>query len=319
MGPHARAWGSPEHAVTHVVLQIEELSPAAQAFVRARCELVVCSPNDPRFDGELARASALVVRTYTNVDEALLARAPLLRVVGRAGVGLTNIDVAACRARGIEVVHTPDANTQAVAELVLAFVLDSYRPRAFIEKAIDAADWRRVRNELIAPRQVSELHVGILGMGRVGSRVAKLLGAVGSRVSYCDLIDIDTAKRFGATPMSFEQLLSECDVISVHVDDRATNRHIINAVALVNLKPDATFINTSRGMVVDHAALAAWLALHPSGRAILDVHEPEPIAAANPLLGLANAHLTPHIGAATRAAHEAMSWVVRDVVRVLER
>lgn len=301
-----------------VVLQTEELSPAAQAFVREHCELVVCTPSDPAFEAHLARASALVVRTYTIVDEALLSRAPLLRVVGRAGVGLTNIDLAACRARGVEVVHTPDANTQAVAELVLAFVLDSYRPRAFVEKPLEPKDWSRVRNELIAPRQVSELHIGILGLGRVGSRVAKLLGAVGSRVSYCDLLEIAPAKRFGASPARFEQLLSECDVISVHVDDRATNRHIINAAALAHLKPDATFINTSRGMVVDHAALATWLAAHPAARAILDVHEPEPITAANPLLGLTNAHLTPHIGAATRAAHEAMSWVVRDVVRVLD-
>lgn len=305
--------------MSFVVLQTEELSPAAQAFVREHCELVVCAQSDPAFEAQLARASALVVRTYTIVDDALLAKAPLLRVVGRAGVGLTNIDLAACRARGVEVVHAPDANTQAVAELVLAFVLDSYRPRAFIEKAVDAAEWRRARNELIAPRQVSELHVGILGMGRVGSRVAKLLGTVGSRVSYCDLLEIDPAKRFGAAPASFEQLLAECDVISVHVDDRACNRHLINSGALACLKPDATFINTSRGMVVDHAALATWLSAHPAARAILDVHEPEPITAANPLLGLPNAHLTPHIGAATRAAHEAMSWVVRDVVRVLER
>lgn len=301
-----------------VVIQAEELAPAAQAFLRERFELVVCGQGEPRFVQELARASALIVRTYTQVDEVLLAKAPLLRVVARAGVGLTNIDVAACKARGIEVVHTPDANTQAVAELVLAFVLDSYRPRAFVEKALDASDWRRVRNELIAPRQVSELHVGVLGMGRVGSRVAKLLGAVGSRVSYCDLLEIEPARRFGATPTSFEGLLAECDVLSVHVDDRASNRHLINAAALARLKPDATLINTSRGMVVDHEALAAWLIAHRSARAILDVHEPEPITAANPLLGLDNAHLTPHIGAATRAAHEAMSWVVRDVARVLD-
>lgn len=304
--------------MSRVILQTEELSPAAQAFLRERFELVACTPGDPAFDDHLARASALIVRTYTVVDEALLAKAPMLRVVGRAGVGLTNIDLAACRARGVEVVHTPDANTQAVAELVLAFVLDSYRPRAFIEKAIEPAQWRRVRNQLIAPRQVNELHIGIVGLGRVGSRVAKLLTAVGSRVSYCDLLEIDPAKRSGATPTRFEQLMSECDVVSVHVDDRATNRHLVNAAALARLKPDATFINTSRGMVVDHADLAAWLAAHPAARAILDVHEPEPITAANPLLGLANAHLTPHIGAATRAAHEAMSWVVRDVARVID-
>lgn len=300
-----------------VVLQTEELSAAAQAFVRERCELVVCTPAEPRFEAELARASALIVRTYTNVDEALLAKAPLLRVVGRAGVGLTNIDLAACKARGIEVVHTPDANTQAVAELVLAFVLDSYRPRLFLDKAIEPAEWRRVRNELIAPRQVSQLHVGVLGMGRVGSRVAKVMGGVGARVSYCDLLEIDPAKRFGAEPVSFGQLLSECDVVSIHVDDRASNRRLINAEALERLTPDATLINTSRGMVVDHGALAAWLDEHRGARAILDVHEPEPITAGNPLLGLPNAHLSPHIGAATRAAHEAMSWVVRDVVRVL--
>ena len=116
-----------------LVLQTEDLAPAATEFLRERCELVFCpAADDAKFSGLIGRAQGLVVRTYTRVDEALLERAPLLRVVGRAGVGLDAIDVSACRARGVRVVYTPDANSQAVAEYVFALLFDALRPRAFL-------------------------------------------------------------------------------------------------------------------------------------------------------------------------------------------
>ena len=135
---------------------------------------------------------------------------------------------------------------------------------------------------------------------------------------YHDLLDIAPEDRAGAAPVELDALLAECDVLSIHVDGRAGNRGFVDARRLSLLKPDATVINTSRGFVVDNVALAEWLVAHPRGAALLDVHAPEPIAAGCPLLGLRNAYLYPHLAGRTRAGLEAMSWVVRDVVAVLE-
>ena len=301
-----------------LAIQTEHLDDDAIAWMRERCRLERCAPEDPRFPELLESAHALVVRTYTTVDDALLDGAPNLKVVGRAGVGLDNIDVGACRRRNVEVVHTPDANSQAVCELVVAFCLDAHRPRVFIEKSIGVDHWKRLREELRAERQLSEMTMGVVGMGRVGSRVARAASGLGMSVICNDLLELPPERLHGATPVPLDDLLGAADVVTLHVDDRPQNRSLIGPRELALLQPDATLINTSRGFVVDRRALAEWLRKHHGARALLDVHEPEPIERADPLLGVPNAHLTPHIGAATRAAHRAMSWVVRDVWAVLE-
>lgn len=304
--------------MTPLVVIAEELDEACRRWLGERCELAQCPSDDAaRFGPLLERAQGLVVRTYTKVDAALLARAPALRVVGRAGVGIDNIDVSACRARGVEVVYTPDANTRAVVELVTSFMLDALRPRLFLERALDLGAWKRARQELVAPRQLSELTLGVLGLGRVGTGVARVGAALDMRVMFHDLLDLGPDRRAGARAVGLGELLSSADVLSVHVDGRASNRGLLAARELARLKPDALLINTSRGFVIDAPALASWLRSNPGGRAILDVHEPEPFDASYPLLGLPNAHLSPHIGAATARAHANMSWVVRDVWRVL--
>lgn len=304
--------------VRPLVLQTEALDAEARAWLAERTDLRQAPFQDlGALEALLPEARALVVRTYTRVDAALLAQAPHLKVVGRAGVGLDNIDVAACRARGVEVVYTPDANGSAVVELVFAVLLDALRPKLFLEAPLDPAAWAATRKRLTAPRQLEGLTVGILGLGRVGSRIARVAGAFGARTLYTDLKDIPDGLRHGARPVPTSELFASSDVLTVHVDGRASNRGLIDARALAAMKPEVLFINASRGMVVDHAALAAFLRGRPAASAILDVHEPEPIAPDNPLLGLPNAKLMPHIGAATAAAHANMSWVVTDVWRVL--
>jgi phosphoglycerate dehydrogenase-like enzyme len=310
-----------------IVIQTEELSEEAAAWLSARVDLRVCGVDEPAFADLLAEAAGLVVRTYTTVDAALLKRAPKLKVVGRAGVAVDNIDVAACGEREVAVVHTPDANTRAVVELVTAFLLDALRPRLFLEKALGKSEWRRVRSELVAERQACQLTLGVLGFGRIGSKIARVGQALGMRVVYCDVREIPEGERgydavgigeYGrAQPVSFEKLFELSDVVSVHVDNRPENHRIVNLEALKRLPPSAILINTSRGFVVDALSVAAWLRDDPGAQAILDVHDPEPIEADAPLLELENAHLSPHIGAATRLAHANMSWVVRDVWRVL--
>jgi phosphoglycerate dehydrogenase-like enzyme len=300
-----------------LVVQTEELDPVCSAWLGERCELVPCPSEDPGFVPLLARADGLVIRTYTKVDAALLEKAPNLRVVGRAGVGLDNVDIPACKARNVTVLSTPDANTRAVTELVFAFILDALRPRLFLERPLSMPEWKKARKELTATRQLSDLTIGILGLGRVGKSVARIAGAFNMRVLYNDLLDIPEQDRCGATFVPVETLFREADVLTLHPDGRPANRKFVNAGRLDLCKRDVLLINASRGLVVDSIALAAFLWERPEAQALLDVHEPEPFGPDHPLLSVPNAHLAPHIGAATATAHRNMSWVVRDVWRVL--
>jgi phosphoglycerate dehydrogenase-like enzyme len=300
-----------------LVIQTEELDHMAQDFLRQRCDFRVVRWDSPDFPELLPAAEGLVVRTYTRVDGALLDRAPNLRVVGRAGVALDNFDLAACRSRGVQVVHTPEANTSAVVELVTAFMLDAFRPRVFLDKPLEYEAWKALRAELRAERQLGQMTLGVLGMGRIGSGVARVGAALGMRVVYNDLLEIPEGRRFGAVPVPAENLFGMSDVVSLHIDPRPANRLFVAENLLSRMPTGALLINTSRGLVADPVAVANWLSADPTAQAIIDVHEPEPVTADDPLLGLPNAHLSPHIGAATRLAHENMSWVVRDVWRVL--
>lgn len=300
-----------------LVIQTEHLDPGAAAWLAHHVELVKCVETDAAFADLLARADGLVIRTYTVVNEALLARAPRLRVVGRAGVGLDNVDLAACAARGVNVVNTPDANTRAVVEYVFALLLDATRPRRGLEAPLPATEWKALREELKAPRQLCELRLGILGLGRIGTQVARAAAALDIPAQYHDLRTIDPAQRHGAEPVALETLLRTSDVLTIHVDGRKSNRGFMGAPLIEQLKHDVILINTSRGFVIDPHALAAFLIAHPHARALLDVHEPEPIPAHHPLLDLPSVRLTPHIASATVLANRQMSWVVKDVWRVL--
>lgn len=304
--------------VKPLVIQLEELSEAPARWLAERCRVVATDVDSPEFLAAAPEAEALVVRTRTRVDEALLARLPALRVVGRGGVGLDSIDLDACRRRGVTVVSTPDANTQAVVEYVLCLLCDALRPRLFLDRAVDAEEWSDLREEVVGLWQMDELRLGILGLGRIGRRVAQVAGSIGFEVVYNDLLEIPESARHGARPVALEELFSESDVISLHCDGRASNRGFVDSGLISLMRPDVILINTSRGFVVDAAALASFLRANPAAMALLDVHEPEPFPASHPLLGVPNAHLAPHLASRTVHAMEAMSWVVRDVWAVLE-
>lgn len=296
------------------VVITEPLDPAAVAWLAERCEVIQPpAGDDAALADALARADALIVRTYTRVDSALLERAPGLRVVGRAGVGLDNIDECACAARGVAVVHTPDANTRAVTEFVWSLIFSVVRPLEPIRRALPEKDWRSLRDSSLAPRELAGMTLGVLGLGRIGRSVARVGATLMGRAIYHDIRDVPAAERAGAEPVGFEELLAESDVITIHVDGRASNRGLIGAGACDLMKPDVIFINASRGFVVDRPALASFLTLNPAAAALLDVHDPEPIPADDPLLSLANARLYPHLAAATIPSKRAMSGVVEAV------
>jgi phosphoglycerate dehydrogenase-like enzyme len=165
---------------------------------------------------------------------------------------------------------------------------------------------------------LNELRLGILGLGRIGRRVAEVARAIGIDVSYADIREIPEPERAGATRVSTEELFASSDVLSLHIDGRPSNRNYVGAALLNAMPANSLLLNTCRGMVLDSNALAAVLRAHPQRHAVLDVHEPEPFGADYPLLGLPNARLLPHLASRTTSAVESMSWVVKDVVAVLE-
>lgn len=302
-----------------IVIVTEGSDPTPLAWLRERAKVVEAKPDSPEFDAALPGAVGMVVRTYTRVNAEMLARCPKLKVVGRGGVGLENIDVPACRARGVEVVFTPDANTLAVGDFVIGYALQLLRPWAFFrDKVYDPKEFKRIRDTQRGV-QLNELTIGILGMGRVGRRVGRIAAnGFGMRVTYNDLVDVRGKLDFPAEPVDKKALFSGADIVSLHVDMKAGNEKLVGESLLSLMKPTAILINTSRGEVLDDAALAEALRQGRIAGAAIDVFDPEPPKADYPLLGLDNVLLTPHMAARTRTAIENMSWVVRDVVEVLE-
>ena len=303
---------------TPLAVVTEHLSDEATQWLAERCEVLHAGTDDPRFLDAAGAIEALVVRTYTIVDAKLLALLPNLKVVGRAGVGIDNIDLAACKARGVQVVSTPDANTQAVVEYVVCLLCDTLRPRLLLDTAVSKNEWDELRQDVVGIWQMNELVLGVLGLGRIGRRVAEVARAIGFSVIYHDIAEIPEPLRNGAEPVSLAMLFAESDVITLHIDGRPSNNKFVDSALISSLRPDAILINTSRGCVIDEGALAHWLGANPAAAAVLDVHNPEPFNDSNPLLGLPNAHLAPHLASRTMTAMDNMSWVVRDVVEVLE-
>lgn len=302
------------------VLITETLASTAADWLAQHADVVWCSYDSDEFNQQIAEAQALVVRTYTIIDEALLDRAPKLRVIGRAGVGLDNIDLEICKRRGVRVVHTPDANTQAVVEYVLALMLDHYRPRTDLPAHASAEAFHALRKTEVGT-QLDQLTLGIVGFGRIGKRLGKAAHALGINLKVCDLLPEAALREAVDFPFEFvdhQKLYAGSDIVSIHVDGRSENRAMLDAKALAHLRDDCMLINAARGMLVDAPALADWAKAHPQARIILDVHDPEPPLSDYVLYGLPNVRLLPHIASRTHQALDNMSWVVRDVVAVLE-
>ena len=303
------------------VVITETLDQQCADWLAEQCEVVWHQHDQPGLDAQLADADALVVRTYTQVNDALLDQAPNVKVIGRAGVGLDNFDLPACEKRGVRVVYTPDANTQAVVEYVFGLILDHVRPRTRLAPGTDAQTFHALRKTEVGI-ELADLTLGILGMGRIGKRIATVAQAMGINVLGCDVLpEADIRNAIPNVPFDFVDhatLYAKSNILTVHTDGRGGNRHLINAEALGHLRADVLLINAARGMLVDHDALVDWLDKHPEAAVVLDVHDPEPPAEDHPLYDCPNAILLPHLASRTDTALRNMSWVVRDVVAVLQ-
>jgi len=298
-----------------VILVTEPLSERAVAYLREHGRVVQTKAESVA--DEIAAADALVVRTYTQVTSALLDRAPRLKVVGRAGVALENIDVPACKARGIQVVHTPAANTLAVVDYTIGMILQLNRRFWLIARPLTDEEFHEQRKQMYG-RFLSGATLGIVGCGRIGSRVGRAAAALGMKVLYNDIrkIQIDYPAQEADKPT----LYAHSDVITIHTPLTDLTRKFINAGAIARFRQGAQFINAARGQCVDYTALAAAIRSGRLGGAAIDCHDPEPPPPDYPMYGLAehNVILTPHIAARVPAAMEAMCDVVYDVVAVLQ-
>ncbi len=243
---------------------------------------------------------ALIVRSRTKVTAEVLAAGGRLKVVGRAGVGVDNIDVESANQRGIAVLNAPGGNVIAAAELTLGLMLALLRHIAQADASIRRGEWERSRY------QGTELYgktLGLVGAGRIGSEVASRAAAFGMRVLVSDpYLSQERAREIGAELVSLESLLEQADILSVHTPLTEETRGLVGPGELARMKPTAYLINAARGGVVDESALAAALEAGRLAGAALDVFEREPPPGDCPLLKLENVLAVPHLGAATREA-----------------
>ncbi|HEX4859242.1 MAG TPA: hydroxyacid dehydrogenase [Usitatibacteraceae bacterium] len=263
----------------------------------------------------LADAQALIVRNRTQVKGALLDACRQAKVIGRLGVGLDNIDVATCKARGIEVIPATGANALAVAEYVIGTAMLLLRGTYLSSAAV--ADGKWPRNVLSNGRETAGKTLGLVGFGGIGQLTAQLARGLGMRVLAHDpLIPAGASvwKAQQTEPASLDELLAAADVVSLHVPLIDTTRNLLNAARLATMKSGAILINTARGGIVDEAALAAALRAGRLGGAALDVFEAEPLPAGSVFAGCPNILLTPHIAGVTAESNERVSSMIAERV-----
>jgi len=263
----------------------------------------------------LGEARALVVRNRTRVDHALLAAAPRLRVVGRLGVGLDNIDLAACEERGVAVCPAIGANTDAVAEYVIGGLLVLLRGVYHASEQVLAGEWPRTA---LLGREVAGKRLGLIGFGAIGRAVARRAQALGMEVAACDpAVETDSGlwEALGVSALALDELLAESHAVSLHVPLSAATRGLIDERALRTMRRGAVLINSARGGIVDERALAAALREGHLAGALLDCFEDEPLPAGSHLIGVPHLLLTPHIGGLTEESNARVGALIAARVR----
>jgi (S)-sulfolactate dehydrogenase len=292
-------------------------APAVEALARRfevdyRPKLV----DDPTaLETALQWADAWIVRNRTQVRGRLLDAAANVKVIGRLGVGLDNIDMPACEARGIAVIPATGANAESVAEYVITAALMLLRGAYASTRAMEAGTWPR--QMLSQGREASGKVLGIVGLGNIGRLTAAKARAMGMRVLAHDSQlpeDAEAWKEWPHARRSLDALLRESDVVSLHIPLTPETRGLLGRERLASMKRDAIVINTARGGIVDEAALAAMLREGRLGGAALDVFDDEPLGAGSPLVGAPRLLLTPHVAGVTVESNERVSALIAERV-----
>ena len=267
---------------------------------------------------EIGDIDGVVVRARGGVTRRILEHAPRLKVVGRHGTGVDNIDLEAATEHGVQVVKTPEATTEAVAEHTLCLMLALSKNMLAADAGIRSGHFEARYS--LRGREMCGRTLGIVGFGRIGQRVAEICHhALAMPILYYDVRPApEVEHRLGARRLQLHELLASAEYISVHVPLVPETRGLIGEAEFGLMRPDAMFFNTSRGPVVDEGALYRALAGSTIAGAGIDVYEQEPTLPGNPLFKLDNVLVTPHMAAHTEEAMRKMSLVAEDLVNVLQ-
>ncbi len=272
--------------------------------------------DDPaRLRAEAASADAIVVRNRTQVRGELLAALKRCRVVGRLGVGLDNIDVPACEARGMKVIPATGANALSVAEYVVGSALLLLRGAYQSTAAVAAGQWPRAA--LSNGRECGGRTLGLIGFGSIGQLTARLARGLGMQVIAFDaMMDADhpAYAALGVRAAGLDEVVAGADVVSLHVPLVDSTRNLFDARRIAAMKRGAVLVNTARGGIVDEVALAAALRSGHLGGAAIDVFDQEPLPAAEHFVGCPNLLLTPHVAGVTTESNERVSFLIVDKV-----
>jgi (S)-sulfolactate dehydrogenase len=296
----------------------EFIDERALPALRAKHEVLY----DPKLVDDVARllkeaasADAIIVRNRTQVRGDLLAALTKCRVVGRLGVGLDNIDVPACEARGMKVIPATGANALSVAEYVIASAMLLMRGAYQSTSAVAAGQWPR--NALSNGREIAGKTLGLIGFGSIGQLTARLAQGLGMQVVAFDAMLNTGHPAFassGVRGVALDELTATADVVSLHVPLVDSTRNLFDASRIASMKKGAVLINTARGGIVDEAALAAALKGGALGGAAIDVFDQEPLPASEHFKDCPNLLLTPHIAGVSTESNERVSFLIADKV-----
>ena len=306
------------------VLVTREVFDETLDYLRAHCEVVDNQKDQPYAPEALAAALAdcdgLMCALTDRVDAALLARAPRLKVVANIAVGYNNIDVPACTARGVMATNTPGVLDDSTADLAWALMLGTARRITEVERRIRAGEWTGWRLKQWLGVDVHHATLGIVGMGRIGQAIARRALGFEMKVVYHNRKRIapELERKCNAAYVALDELLAQSDFVVLQVPYSPETHHLIAAAQLKKMKPSAILINSTRGGVVDDAALVAALQDGTIRGAGLDVYENEPKIHPE-FLKLDNVVLAPHIGSSTEATRKAMAMLAaRNLVAALQ-
>jgi D-3-phosphoglycerate dehydrogenase len=296
------------------IVLAEKVSPATLAVFAAEPGWEVLT-HDQLPDGlpaALGNADALVVRSAVQADDALMSHAPKLRVIGRAGVGVDNIDAAAATRRGIVVMNTPGANAVAVAELTIGLMLTMARKVPAANASMHAGKWEK---KILQGTELRAKTLGVLGLGRIGMEVAKRARGFGMEIAGCDpFVSAAVARENGIKLVTQDELFATSDYITLHVGLTPQTTGVINAKSIATMKKGVRIVNCARGELIDDAALVEALKSGQVAGAALDVFASEP-PANSPYAEMDNVILTPHIAGSTAEAQEAVGVQIARQVR----
>ena len=284
------------------VLVAEPMSPAAIELLQAQPGWDVVVSNPKEYEPHLADCDALLVRSAVKVTAETLAKAPKLRVIGRAGVGVDNVDLAAATAAGVLVMNTPGGNAVSVAEHTFALMLGLARMIPAATASTLAGKWEKKK---FLGNELRSKVLGVVGMGNIGQEVVRRARGFEMRVLVADpYVNPQLAADLGAEIVELDRLFAESDYISLHPPKTPETTHMLNAAAFAKMKDGVRIINCARGELIDAGALKDALMSGKVAGAGLDVFEPEPLTADSPLASAPNIIATPHIAGSTEEAQE---------------